>query len=48
MSLPPRHLIDIGAEDRAPTGTGIAIAFGIGAISWAIVVSAALILLRSS
>lgn len=46
MPLPPRRLIDIGAEDRAPTGSGIAIAFGIGAISWAIVVAAALILLR--
>ena len=46
LPLPPRNLIDIGQEDRAPNGTGLLIAFGIGAVSWAIVVSAALILLR--
>lgn len=44
--LPPRHIIDIGAEDRAPTGAGLVIAFGIGAVSWAIVIGVALVLLR--
>lgn len=44
--LPPRQLIDIGAEDRAPSGAGLIIAFGIGALSWAIVIGVALVLLR--
>lgn len=46
MNLPPRHLIDIGDEDRAPSGTGLLIAFGLGALSWAIVIGAALFLLH--
>jgi hypothetical protein len=44
--LPPRQLIDIGDEDRVPNSTGLMIAFGIGAVSWAIVIAIALVLLR--
>ncbi|NYT40053.1 hypothetical protein HZY97_04745 [Sphingomonas sp. R-74633] len=46
LPLPPRNLIDIGAEDRATNGTGLMIAFGIGAVSWAIVICVALVLLK--
>jgi len=46
LPLPPRNLLDLDDEQRLPRGTGLVIAFGIGAVSWAIVVALALILLR--
>ncbi|WP_163827427.1 MULTISPECIES: hypothetical protein [Pseudomonadota] len=46
LRLPPRELLDVSDENRLPRGTGLLIAFGIGTVSWAIVVAAALILLR--
>jgi len=46
LPLPPREFLDIHEEDRIPRGAGLMIAFGIGAVSWAIVVAAALMLLR--
>jgi|GEM_PF-1454677 hypothetical protein len=47
LPLPPREFLDINEEDRLPRGTGLVIAFGIGAVSWAVVVAAALLLLRA-
>lgn len=46
LRLPPKELLDTSDEPRLPRGTGLLIALGIGAVSWAIVVAAALILLR--
>ncbi|MDG2532897.1 hypothetical protein P6144_04510 [Sphingomonas sp. HITSZ_GF] len=46
LPLPPRELLDLQDDTRLPRGAGMAIAFGIGLVSWAIVVAAALILLR--
>ncbi|MDQ0251067.1 hypothetical protein ACCC88_19415 [Sphingomonas sp. Sphisp140] len=46
LPLPPREFLDIHEEDRLPRGVGLIIAFGIGAVSWAIVVVAAIALLR--
>lgn len=44
--MPHRPQAEIEIQPPMPRGTGLAIAFGIGAVSWAIVVAAALILLR--
>jgi hypothetical protein len=46
LPLPPREMMEIKDESRLPSGAGLVIAFGIGAVSWAIVVAAALILLK--
>ncbi|MBN8813192.1 MULTISPECIES: hypothetical protein [Sphingomonas] len=46
LRLPPKELLDLSDEPRLPRGSGLLIALGIGAVSWTIVVAAALILLR--
>lgn len=46
LRLPPKELLETSDEPRQSRGTGLLIAFGIGALSWAIVVVAALIVLR--
>jgi hypothetical protein len=46
LPLPPQELIDTADEAGLSRGTGLIIAFGIGALSWAVIVATALLLLR--
>jgi hypothetical protein len=47
LPLPPREFVDLDTDARLSRGAGIAIAFGLGVLSWAVVVVAALALLRA-
>ncbi|MEP9360572.1 hypothetical protein [Sphingomonas sp. KR3-1] len=45
LPLPPRNLLNLDDDQGLPPGMGLMIAFGIGLVSWAIVVALALVLL---
>ncbi len=46
LPLPPQELLDTRNDARLSRGTGLMIAFGIGALSWAVIVATALVLLN--
>lgn len=47
LRSPPPDLFDLDDERPLPPGMGMLIAFGIGALSWGIVVAVAVVLLHS-